>query len=58
MVIIGIVLVLMETIKVSTVCDGFYWCDVKSNWKNAQNTLQKGILQWFYWKNLMVLMVF
>ncbi len=25
------------------VCDGFYWWDVKSYWKNAQN-----------WKNLMV----
>jgi len=41
MVIMGIVLVLMEIIMVSTVCDGFYWWDVKLYWKNAQNTLQK-----------------
>ncbi len=39
--------------------NGVYWyvmdsiC-VKSYWKNAQNTLQKGILWWFYWKKLMV----
>ncbi len=40
MVIMGIVLVLMETIMVST-GDGLYWWDVKSCWKNAPNTLQK-----------------
>ncbi len=37
------VLVSMETIMVSTlpVCDGLYWWDVKSYWKNAQNTQQQ-----------------
>jgi len=40
----GIVLVLMEVIMCLLVCDGFYWWDVKSYWKNAQNTLQKIIL--------------
>ncbi len=44
MVIMGIVLVLMETIMCLLVCDGFYWWDVKSYWTNAQNTLQKAIL--------------
>jgi len=42
-VLMGIVMVLMETIMVYWyVMD--YWWDVKSYWKNAQNTLQKGIL--------------
>ncbi len=45
MVIMGIVLVLMETIMCLLVCDVFYWWDVKSNWKNPQNTLQNGILK-------------
>ncbi len=42
-VIIGIVLVLMETIMVST---GMWWILFGGifYWKNAQNTLQKGIL--------------
>ncbi len=54
MVLMGIVLVLMKTIMVSTVCDGFYWWDVKSYWKNAQNTLQKILLKWFNLKKPMV----
>ncbi len=37
MVIMGIVLVLMETIMV---CAGFCWWDDKSYWKNAQNTIE------------------
>ncbi len=45
MVIMGIVLVLMETIMCLLVCDVFYWWDVKSYWKNPQITLQKGILK-------------
>ncbi len=41
----GNCIVLMETIMVSLLeCDGFYWWDVKSYWKNGQNTLQKYIL--------------
>ncbi len=41
MVLMGIVLVLMETIMVSSmVCYGFYCLDVKSYWKNAQNTIE------------------
>ncbi len=40
MVIMGIVLVLMETIMCVLVCGGFYWWDVKSYWKNAQNTIE------------------
>ncbi len=40
MVIMGIVLVLMETIMFVLVCGGFYWWDVKSYWKNAQNTIE------------------
>ncbi len=35
----GIVLVLMETVMVSYWYE-LYWWDVKSYWKNAQNTLQ------------------
>ncbi len=54
MVYMGIVLVLMKTIMVSTVCDGFYWWDVKSYWKNAQNTLQNLLFKWFNWKKPMV----
>ncbi len=41
MVIMGIVLVLMETIMVSTGCDGFYWWDVKSCWRNVQKHTTK-----------------
>ncbi len=37
MVLMGIVLVLMKTIMVSTVCDGFYWWDVKSYGKMPEN---------------------
>ncbi len=44
MVLMGIVLILMETIMFLLVCDGLYWWDVKSYWKNTQKTLQKGIL--------------
>ncbi len=54
MVLMGIVLVLMKTIMVSTVCDGFYWWDVKSYWKNAQNTLQKILFKCFFREKLMV----
>ncbi len=43
-VLMGIVLLLMETIICLLVCDGLYWWDIKSYWKNAQNTLQKFIL--------------
>ncbi len=54
MFLMGIVLVLMETIMCLLVCDGLYWWDVKSCWKNAQNTPQIGMLKWSYRKKLMV----
>ncbi len=40
MVIMGIALVLMETIMCLLVCDGFYWWDVNPIVKNAQNTIE------------------
>ncbi len=33
------------------VCDGFYLWDVKSYWKNAQNTLQKEFCNGFTGKS-------
>ncbi len=44
MVLMGIVLVLMETVMCLLACDGLYWWDVKSYWENAQNTLENWIL--------------